>query len=158
MSLADHALILDRGEGVWLWDVHGNRYLDALSSLWNVNAGHGRRELADAAAEQMARLAFNNSYTGFANEPSIRLAKRLVELQDRMNASKALQALGKKAEKAVAGCLSHAEWTVRLEACKILAVVGTRASKQALDKASRDTNGLVAREAKRAAAAAAGRP
>jgi putrescine aminotransferase len=75
-----NALILDRGEGVWLWDVHGNRYLDALSSLWNVNVGHGRRELADAAAGQMTRLAFNNSYTGFASEPSIRLAKRLVDL------------------------------------------------------------------------------
>ena len=60
--------------------MNGTRYLDGLSSLWNVNAGHGRRELAEAAAEQMARLAFNNSYTGFANEPSIRLAKRLVDL------------------------------------------------------------------------------
>jgi putrescine---pyruvate transaminase len=75
-----NAVIIERGEGVWLWDVNGNRYMDALSSLWNVNAGHGRRELADAAAEQMARLAFNNSYTGFANPPSILLARRLVEL------------------------------------------------------------------------------
>lgn len=75
-----NALIFERGQGVWLWDIHGRRYLDALSSLWNVNAGHGRRELAEAAAEQMSRLAFNNSYTGFANIPSIRLAKRLVDL------------------------------------------------------------------------------
>lgn len=75
-----NAIILDRGEGVWLWDVNGNRYMDALSSLWNVNVGHGRRELAEAGAEQMARLAFNNSYTGFANPPSIELAARLVAL------------------------------------------------------------------------------
>jgi putrescine---pyruvate transaminase len=75
-----NAVILERGEGVWLWDVNGNRYLDGLSSLWNVNVGHGRRELAEAAAEQMSRLAFNNSYTGFANPPSIQLAKRLVDL------------------------------------------------------------------------------
>jgi adenosylmethionine-8-amino-7-oxononanoate aminotransferase len=74
------AVILERGEGVWLWDVNGNRYLDGLSSLWNVNAGHGRTELAQAAYEQMSRLAFNNSYTGFANPPSIQLAKRLVDL------------------------------------------------------------------------------
>jgi putrescine aminotransferase len=75
-----NAVILERGEGVWVWDINGNRYMDALSSLWNVNAGHGRRELAEAAAEQMSRLAFNNSYTGFANPPSIRLAKRLADL------------------------------------------------------------------------------
>ena len=74
------ALILERGEGVWLWDVNGNRYLDGLSSLWNVNVGHGRSELAQAAYEQMSRLAFNNSYTGFANPPSIQLAARLAEL------------------------------------------------------------------------------
>src|SRR5215207_5000853 len=74
------ALILERGEGVWLWDVNGNRYLDGLSSLWNVNVGHGRTELAQPAYEQMSRLAFNNSYTGFANPPSIQLAARLAEL------------------------------------------------------------------------------
>lgn len=75
-----NAVIMERGEGVWLWDVNGNRYLDGLSSLWNVNVGHGRPELAEAAAEQMARLAFNNSYTGFSNPPAIQLAGRLAEL------------------------------------------------------------------------------
>jgi len=75
-----NAVILDRGEGVWLWDVHGTRYLDALSSLWNVNIGHGRRELAEAAAEQMSRLAFANAYTGFSNPPAIKLAARLATL------------------------------------------------------------------------------
>lgn len=75
-----NAVIVERGEGVWLWDVNGAKYMDALSSLWNVNVGHGRKELAEAAAEQMSRLAFNNSYTGFANPPSIQLAKRLADL------------------------------------------------------------------------------
>src|SRR5688572_10106417 len=75
-----NAIILERGEGVWLFDVNGNRYIDGLSSLWNVNAGHGRRKLAEAAAEQMSKLAFNNSYTGYANPPSIQLAKRIVDL------------------------------------------------------------------------------
>lgn len=75
-----HAVIYERGEGVWLWDVDGRRYMDALSSLWNVNVGHGRRELADAAARQMAKLAFTNAYTGFSNPPAIELAKRIVDL------------------------------------------------------------------------------
>ena len=42
-------VIFDHGEGVWLVDVRGRRYIDGLSSLWNVAVGHGRGELADAA-------------------------------------------------------------------------------------------------------------
>ena len=42
--------IIARGEGAWVWDDRGNRYLDALSGLFAVNAGHGRAELAEAAA------------------------------------------------------------------------------------------------------------
>jgi putrescine aminotransferase len=76
----ENALILERGEGVWLTDINGRRYLDGLSCLWNVNVGHGRAELAEAAAQQMRTLAFNNSYTGFANVPSIELATKLASL------------------------------------------------------------------------------
>src|ERR671923_3082222 len=73
---SDHAepVVFARGEGAVLWDVRGRRYLDGLSCLWNVNVGHGRRELADAAARQMARLAFANAYAGSSNEPAITLA------------------------------------------------------------------------------------
>ncbi|MGI8552152.1 MAG: aspartate aminotransferase family protein [Dehalococcoidia bacterium] len=76
----ENALIFERGEGIWLIDINGKRYIDALSSLWNVNVGHGRAELAEAAARQMRTLEFNNSYTGFANVPSIELATRLASL------------------------------------------------------------------------------
>ena len=69
-----------RGEGALLWDAQGREYIDGLSSLWNVAVGHGRKELASVAARQMEELAFSNSYTGFANVPSIRLAERLVSL------------------------------------------------------------------------------
>ncbi len=74
------ALIFDRGEGIYLWDVNGNKYIDALSCLWNVNVGHGRQELADAAQKQMAQMAFCNSYTGFSNAPAIELATRLAKI------------------------------------------------------------------------------
>ena len=79
---ADHegAIIFDHGQGAELFDVEGRAYIDALSSLWNVAVGHGRRELAEAAAEQMAQLAFSNSYTGYANIPSIRLTEKLLSL------------------------------------------------------------------------------
>ncbi|MEU0467728.1 hypothetical protein ABZ215_27315 [Amycolatopsis sp. NPDC006131] len=43
--------VLERGEDVWVYDAAGNRYLDATASLWYANAGHGRAEIADAAAE-----------------------------------------------------------------------------------------------------------
>ena len=73
-------VIFDHGEGVWLTDVRGRRYLDALSSLWNVAVGHGRAELAEAAAEQMRRVAFTNNYVGFSNVPAISLAAKVVSL------------------------------------------------------------------------------
>lgn len=73
------ALIFDRGDGVYLWDTEGRRYTDALSCLWNVNIGHGRRELGEAALAQMSRVGFANAYTGFSNEPAIRLATRIAE-------------------------------------------------------------------------------
>ena len=69
-----------RGEGALLWDAQGREYIDGLSSLWNVAVGHGRRELAEVAAKQMEELAFSNSYTGYANVPSINLAERLISL------------------------------------------------------------------------------
>ena len=79
---ADHTqpLVIVRGEGAEIIDANGKRYFDALSGLWNVNAGHGRAELAQVAAEQMSTLAFNNNYVGFANIPSARLAEKLIEL------------------------------------------------------------------------------
>ena len=52
----------------------------ALSSLWNVAVGHGRRELAEAAAEQMSRAGVLERYTGYANVPSIRLTEKLLSL------------------------------------------------------------------------------
>ncbi|MGH7378368.1 MAG: aspartate aminotransferase family protein, partial [Candidatus Methylomirabilales bacterium] len=69
-----------KGEGATLTDAEGRTYLDGLSCLWNVNVGHGRTELAAAAAEQMATLAFATAYTGSSNVPAIRLAARLREV------------------------------------------------------------------------------
>ena len=69
-----------KGEGSYLTDADGNRLIDGLSSLWNVNAGHGRGELADAAAKQMREMAFCSSYAGSSNRPAIELADRLSEI------------------------------------------------------------------------------
>ena len=66
-----------KGEGAFLYDADGNRFIDGLSCLWNVSAGHGRIELADAAHRQMSELAFGSSYAGGSNRPAIELAERL---------------------------------------------------------------------------------
>ncbi len=66
-----------RGEGSFLYDSDGNKYIDGLSCLWNVSAGHSRQELAEAAYKQMSELAFSSSYTGGSNRPAIELAERL---------------------------------------------------------------------------------
>jgi adenosylmethionine-8-amino-7-oxononanoate aminotransferase len=78
----DHtnARIFVRGEGAMLYSSDGHEYIDGLSALWNVNVGHGRKELAAAAAEQMEKLAYASAYAGYSNEPAIRLAERLVGL------------------------------------------------------------------------------
>jgi adenosylmethionine-8-amino-7-oxononanoate aminotransferase len=68
------------GSGAVIVDDRGREYIDGLSGLWNVNVGHGRRELADAARDQMTRLAFHSSYAGGSNEPAITLAGRLSAL------------------------------------------------------------------------------
>ena len=76
----DGPLVFVRGEDVFLWDSDGKRYLDAFAGLWNVNVGHGRRELAEAAATQIAEVAFVPNFFGLASPPVIELASRLAEL------------------------------------------------------------------------------
>jgi adenosylmethionine-8-amino-7-oxononanoate aminotransferase len=68
------------GRGAMVKDVSGREYIDGLSSLWNVNVGHGREELAQAAYEQMKQLAFYSAYAGSTNPQAIRLAEKLSEL------------------------------------------------------------------------------
>jgi putrescine---pyruvate transaminase len=73
-------VIYVRGRGVTVQDIGGREYIDGLSGLWNVNVGHGRTELADAAAAQIKELAYFSGYVGSSNIPAITLAKRLTEI------------------------------------------------------------------------------
>lgn len=73
-------VIYVRGRGAVVEDVCGRQYLDGLSGLWNVNVGHGRAELAEAAAAQITELAYFSGYAGSSNIPAITLAERLVGL------------------------------------------------------------------------------
>ncbi len=71
--------VLVRGEGCYVWDEHGNRYLDGLSALFCVNAGHGRAELGEAAARQAAELGFYTNWS-YSHPRAIELAARIAEL------------------------------------------------------------------------------
>jgi putrescine---pyruvate transaminase len=79
-AVRDAELVLERGEDVWVWDADGRRYFDATASLWYANVGHGRREIADAVAEQMARLEAYSQFGDFATPPTLELCERLAEL------------------------------------------------------------------------------
>lgn len=69
--------VVARGEGVHVFDADGRRYLDATAGLWFTNVGHGRAELADAAAEQMRTIAAYSTFGDYATVPTLELADRL---------------------------------------------------------------------------------
>lgn len=74
------AFIFTEGDGIYLKDIHGRKLIDSLSSLWNVNIGHGRKELGEVAAEQMGKLGFASTFATWSHEPVIRLAKKIAEM------------------------------------------------------------------------------
>ena len=79
-SYADHELpIITRGEGCYVYDEHGKRYLDGLSALFCVNAGHGRTEIGEAAAEQVKQLGFYTTWS-YPHPRAIELAARVASL------------------------------------------------------------------------------
>jgi adenosylmethionine-8-amino-7-oxononanoate aminotransferase len=76
----DGELVIDRGEGVHIFDEQGRRYLDATAALWYCNVGYGRAEIAEAAAAQMRRLAAYSTFGDLANRPALELAERVAGL------------------------------------------------------------------------------
>jgi len=74
------ATVLQSGRGAWLRDAEGRELLDAFSGLWCVNIGYGHDSVVDAAARQMRELPYATGYFGYASEPAIRLAAKLVEI------------------------------------------------------------------------------
>jgi adenosylmethionine-8-amino-7-oxononanoate aminotransferase len=74
------AFIFTEGKGVYLQDATGKKVIDGMSSLWNVNVGHGRVELGKTAMEQMSKLGFSSCFATYSNEPAIRLAAKLAQI------------------------------------------------------------------------------
>jgi len=72
--------VVERGEGCYVWDEAGRRYLDATASLWYANVGYGRSEIARAAAAQLERLHAYHVFGDFATRPVLDLTDRLASL------------------------------------------------------------------------------
>lgn len=81
-SISDHLAngprIMAEGKGVYVTDSKGRRYLDGAAGLWCVNVGYGREEIVEAITSQATKLPFFHSFTSMSNEPSIRLADRIL--------------------------------------------------------------------------------
>ncbi|MGI2000485.1 aspartate aminotransferase family protein [Shewanella frigidimarina] len=72
--------VIERAEGVYLWDVMGHKLLDGMAGLWCVNVGYGRQSIVDAVSKQMQKLPFYNSFFQCSHPPAIELAQKIASL------------------------------------------------------------------------------
>jgi len=72
--------VIARGDGAYVWDADGRRYLDATAGLWFTNVGHGRTEIADAVAQQIGRIAAYSTFGDYAVDTTVALADRLAAI------------------------------------------------------------------------------
>ncbi len=73
-------LIMDRGEGIYVYDVNGKQYIESFAGLWSVAIGFSEPRLVAAATRQMEKLPFYHTFNHMSHEPNIRLAEKLVEM------------------------------------------------------------------------------
>jgi 4-aminobutyrate---pyruvate transaminase len=73
-------LLLERGQGIWVYDGAGKGYIEGMAGLWCTALGHGNEELVEAAAEQMRKLPFGHLFSGKSHDPAIALAEKLKEI------------------------------------------------------------------------------
>jgi putrescine---pyruvate transaminase len=78
--IADREVVMASGDGALVIDTKGNEYIDATAALWFCNVGYGRREIADAVANQLTRLNAYSSFGPYTTDITLRLADRLAEL------------------------------------------------------------------------------
>ncbi|SME98681.1 4-aminobutyrate---pyruvate transaminase [Xaviernesmea oryzae] len=76
----DGSLVIDRGEGVYVYDNNGKKYIEAMAGLWSVAVGFGESRLVEAAARQMAKLPYYHTFTARSHGPSIELAEKLIQM------------------------------------------------------------------------------
>ncbi len=77
---ATEQLVVDRGEGVYIYDTQGKQYLEGMAGLWCTGLGYGNRELIDCISEQLGKLSFTHMFGGKTHQPGIDLADRLAAM------------------------------------------------------------------------------
>jgi putrescine aminotransferase len=111
-AVRERSLNIVRGEGALVWDDAGREYVDATGALWFCNIGHGRTELAEAAAKQMRELASYHTFGAFTNPPAEELAHRVASLAPLDDAKVFITAGGGSDAIDTAAKLARAYWHV----------------------------------------------
>jgi 4-aminobutyrate--pyruvate transaminase len=73
-------LVIEEGQGVWVTDVHGKKYIEGMSGLWCLSLGYGQERLVKAATDQMTRLPYYHLTNHKSHQPAIDLAEKLLEI------------------------------------------------------------------------------
>jgi 4-aminobutyrate---pyruvate transaminase len=73
-------LVLEKGEGIYVTDAQGKRYIEGMAGLWCTALGYGNQELVEVAREQMAKLSFTHLFGGRSHEPAVELAEKIKQL------------------------------------------------------------------------------
>jgi len=77
---ATEQMIVDRGEGVYVYDSNGKQYLEGMAGLWCTGLGYNNRELINTISEQLSRLSFTHMFGGKTHQPGIELAQKLADM------------------------------------------------------------------------------
>ena len=77
---ATEQLVIERGEGVYVYDNEGRQYIEGMSGLWCTGLGYGNRELIDTISDQLSKLSFTHMFGGKTHQPGIDLANKLADM------------------------------------------------------------------------------
>jgi putrescine aminotransferase len=117
----DREVVIESGDGATITDTNGRTYIDATAALWFCNAGYGRREIADAVADQLTKLHAYSSFGAYTTEATVRVAERLAALSPMPNSVVYLASGGSDAID-TAGKLARRYWDVVGKPNKVLMV------------------------------------
>src|SRR5262245_39963037 len=82
------ALMIERGEGVYVWENQGKQYIEGLAGLWSTALGYGNKELAQVAHDQIVKMSFTHMFNGKSHETAMLLAEKIKSIVPVPNASK----------------------------------------------------------------------
>ncbi|GAA0428306.1 aspartate aminotransferase family protein [Lentibacillus halophilus] len=135
-------IIFSEGNGIYVNNMEGEAYIDGMSMLWNVNVGHGQKELADAASEQMMKMAYSSAFKGFSNEPAIKLAEKLASMAPG-DLNSVFFTSGGSESNDTAFKLSRFYWELKGQPNK-KKIIGTKAGYHGVTQASQSATGIPA--------------